>query len=65
MRGPARSRGEVRHLADVSRAEAELGFCPGTDLEAGLRLCVEPYAKWRDALPDLPAAVPAENPGRA
>jgi UDP-glucose 4-epimerase len=65
VRGPARSRGEFRHLADVSRAEAELGFCPGTDLETGLRLCVEPYAKWRDGLPDLPGAVPVEKLGRA
>jgi UDP-glucose 4-epimerase len=61
VHGPPRARGEFRHLADVSRAEAEIGFCPSTDLETGLRLCVEPYAKWREELPDLPEAVPAED----
>src|SRR5437868_3710468 len=61
VHGPARARGEFRHLADVSRAEAEIGFCPSTDLETGLRLCVEPYARWREALPEFPEAVPAEN----
>ena len=62
--GPPRARGEYGHLADVSRAEAEIGFCPGTDLETGLRLCVEPYTRWRGAVPDLPAA-PLENLGGA
>jgi UDP-glucose 4-epimerase len=59
--GPARSRGEFRHLADVSRAETELGFCPSTDLETGLRLCVESFTKWREEFLDLPAVGPVEN----
>jgi UDP-glucose 4-epimerase len=48
VRGPARSRREFDHLADVSRAETELGFCPSTDLETGLRLCIGSYTRWRD-----------------
>jgi len=37
-RGP----GEQRHdLLDSHKAEVELGFCPGTDLERALRRCVE------------------------
>jgi UDP-glucose 4-epimerase len=31
---------EVYHLADTWKAEAELGFCPGMDLEKGLWRCV-------------------------
>jgi UDP-glucose 4-epimerase len=65
VRGPARSRGEFRHLADVSRAETELGFCPSTDLETGLRLCVDSYAKWREEFLGLPEVIPAENLGGA
>jgi UDP-glucose 4-epimerase len=61
VRGPARARGEFRHLADISRAETDLGFCPSTDLEAGLRLCVESYTRWREEFLDLPAVSPAEN----
>src|SRR5262249_17878576 len=33
--------GEEHNLADVVRSEAELGFCSFTDLERGLRHCVE------------------------
>jgi UDP-glucose 4-epimerase len=36
--------GEMHHLACIERAEADLGFCPATDLEKGLRRCVEYYA---------------------
>jgi UDP-glucose 4-epimerase len=35
---------EVCHLADTHKAEVELGFCAGTDLETGLRRCVEYFA---------------------
>ncbi len=36
--------GDFRHgLADISRAQAELGFCPCTDLEQGLRRYIEYY----------------------
>ncbi|MBM4073679.1 MAG: hypothetical protein FJ271_32870 [Planctomycetes bacterium] len=34
-------------LADIARAEAELGFCPGTSLEQGLRHCLDYYSSWR------------------
>jgi UDP-glucose 4-epimerase len=61
VRGPARSRGEGRHLADISRAETELGFCPSTDLEAGLRLCVDSYARWREEFQGASAISPVEN----
>jgi UDP-glucose 4-epimerase len=34
--------GDVRHSqADISRAQAELGFCPCTDLTQGLRRCLD------------------------
>jgi UDP-glucose 4-epimerase len=37
--------GDVRHsLADIALAQAELGYCPGTSLEAGLWACVTYYA---------------------
>jgi UDP-glucose 4-epimerase len=32
---------DLDNRADISRAEAELGYCPGEDLKRGLRLCVE------------------------
>jgi UDP-glucose 4-epimerase len=36
--------GDVRHShADISRAQADLGFCPCTDLDHGLRRCIEFY----------------------
>ncbi|HEY7314567.1 MAG TPA: NAD-dependent epimerase/dehydratase family protein [Gemmataceae bacterium] len=38
------------NLADVARGEAELGFCSFTDLEKGLRHCVDYYSRWRDSL---------------
>jgi UDP-glucose 4-epimerase len=33
-----------RGLADISNAQVDLGFCPATDLELGLRRCIEYYA---------------------
>jgi UDP-glucose 4-epimerase len=42
--------GEEHNLADVARSEAELGFCSFTDLERGLRHCIEFYSRWRDSL---------------
>jgi UDP-glucose 4-epimerase len=41
---------EVGYLADTRKAEAELGFCPATDFEKGLRRCVEFY-RGRSARP--------------
>jgi UDP-glucose 4-epimerase len=40
----ARSLNDLDNRADISRAEAELGYCPGEDLERGLRSCVETLA---------------------
>ena len=51
----ARPRGELHNLADISRAEVELGFCPSTDLQQGLRQCIEAYAPWRDEMTGLAA----------
>lgn len=42
--------GDGHNLADVARGEAELGFCSFTDLEKGLRQCVDYYSRWRDSL---------------
>lgn len=54
-----RPRRDLQNLADTSRSETELGFCPATDLETGLRLCVDSYAQWRD---DLLAPKAARQP---
>jgi UDP-glucose 4-epimerase len=40
-------------LADVARAETELGFCAGTDMEHGLRQCLA-YYKHRRHQPEAP-----------
>lgn len=47
---PPISPGDLHNLADVVRSEAELGFCSFTDLERGLRHCVDFYGRWRDSL---------------
>jgi UDP-glucose 4-epimerase len=40
--------GDVRHsLADIALAQAELGYCPCTDLAQGLARCLEYYAPGR------------------
>ena len=40
--------GDIRHsLADISRAQADLGFCPCTDLGQCLRSCIDYYAAKR------------------
>jgi UDP-glucose 4-epimerase len=45
------SPGEEQHnLADVTKAETELGFCSSTDLEQGLRRCIEYYMPRREEL---------------
>lgn len=45
-----RPEGYVYNQADIARAETELGFCPCTDLEWGLRRCLEYYAERQDEL---------------
>src|SRR5262249_20611668 len=36
--------GDVRHSqADISRARADLGYCPGTDVTQGLRRCLDHF----------------------
>jgi UDP-glucose 4-epimerase len=42
--------GFLYNQADVSRAEIDLGFCPCTDLEWGLRRCIHYYTERRDEL---------------
>jgi UDP-glucose 4-epimerase len=40
--------GDVRHSqASISRAQADLGFCPCTDLEQGLRSCIDYFRNLR------------------
>jgi UDP-glucose 4-epimerase len=40
--------GDVRHShADISRAQADLGYCPCTDLDHGLRRCIDYYRAQR------------------
>jgi UDP-glucose 4-epimerase len=38
---PSRGKDDFDNVANTARAEVELGFCAGTDLEQGLRRCVE------------------------
>src|SRR5262245_48978474 len=45
-----RPRCELQNLAEITRAEAELGFCRSTDLEQGLRRFISFLAPWRDEL---------------
>jgi nucleoside-diphosphate-sugar epimerase len=41
--------GDVRHsLADTALGQAELGFCPYTDVRRGLELCLPHYRKRRE-----------------
>jgi UDP-glucose 4-epimerase len=38
--------GDVGHShGDISQAQADLGFCPCTELKAGLKLCLEHYGE--------------------
>jgi UDP-glucose 4-epimerase len=46
-------RHELRLVADISRAEIELGFCPSTDLATGLRRCIETYTRRREQVMEL------------
>jgi UDP-glucose 4-epimerase len=40
--------GDIRHsIADISRAQADLGYCPCTDLGQCLRSCMEYYSAKR------------------
>jgi UDP-glucose 4-epimerase len=41
----ARPEEEFANAADVRKAEEDLGFCPATDLEKGLRRCLEYYLR--------------------
>jgi UDP-glucose 4-epimerase len=44
--------GDVRHSqADIERSQAELGFCPCTDLEEGLRRCLDYHEVRRPSVP--------------
>jgi UDP-glucose 4-epimerase len=47
---------EMCSVANISRAEAELGFCPGTDLEHGLRKWIASFSRWRADLASLERA---------
>jgi UDP-glucose 4-epimerase len=50
--------GDVRHSqADISLAQAELGYCPCTDLAQGLRRCLDYYSSAR--VPALAGPHPA------
>jgi len=42
---------EFPNLADISKTEVELGFCPGTDLEQGLRWTLESMRRPLDSAP--------------
>ncbi|MBI3411171.1 MAG: SDR family NAD(P)-dependent oxidoreductase [Planctomycetes bacterium] len=42
---------EHAQFADIAKAEVELGFCPGTDLEQGLRWCIEYHRRQPQLLP--------------
>ena len=44
------SLGQGTRLTDIARAEADLGFCPGTDLEQGLQQCIHYYQLRPDEL---------------
>jgi UDP-glucose 4-epimerase len=45
-----RPKGELHNLANITRAQGELGFCTSTDLETGLQQCINYYGRWRAEL---------------
>jgi UDP-glucose 4-epimerase len=47
-------------VADMSRSESELGFCPSTSLEQGLTRWIESLASWRDDFRGLEKAAKPE-----
>jgi nucleoside-diphosphate-sugar epimerase len=50
--GPERG-GDIKHsLADISKAEKQLGYKPKVNFEQGLRLTVDWYRQQRNALPE-------------
>ena len=54
--------GDIRHsCADIGRAQAELGFCPCTDLALHLPRCLEAYAALRKGPKSLRKAVFSTN----
>jgi UDP-glucose 4-epimerase len=53
--GQDASRGS--RLTDIARAEADLGFCPGTDVEQGLRRTIAYYKAHPEELSSVPRAV--------
>ncbi len=57
---PPRPKTDYDNLADVTRAEIELGFCPSTCLEHGLQKCIDFYILWRGNSPGKPLG-PAEK----
>ncbi len=62
IQAPPRA-GDIRHsLADTSLAQAELGFCPCTDLRRGLELTLEHTRHRRQRR--HPAAAPLQGPHR-
>jgi UDP-glucose 4-epimerase len=59
IHAPARP-GEIKYSrADISRAQADLGYCPWTDLERGLRRCLDFYSQRR-----MPAAQLTQSASR-
>jgi UDP-glucose 4-epimerase len=55
--------GDVRHSqADIALAQAELGYCPGTTLEAGLRQCVAYYGHRMETVTLPPHSEKATRP---
>ncbi len=51
-------------VANMARAEEDLGFCPSTSVEQGLRRWIDSYASWRnDFLAVQKAAEPAAPTG--
>jgi UDP-glucose 4-epimerase len=50
--------GDIRHSqADITRAQADLGYCPCTDLDHDLRSCIDYYAAKRPGPKHLRRAV--------
>lgn len=50
-------------LTEIARAEIELGFCPSTDLEQGLRRCIDHYRAHPEEMGSAPHAVLQERSG--
>ena len=55
-------KGQASNVADISKAEKDLGYCPALDLEQGLRRCIDYYMAQPE---EFFSSLPEEEPNLA